>query len=106
LGEQVRKASNIVKHNEYTFRKIEPYLTFLNIHQLERHGADILSKVIELEEANQCPRERDKNKDDAITMLSNQPLTITETKGIENKIFSNNILMYYPPYVKKFTRFY
>jgi hypothetical protein len=106
LGEQVRKASNIVKHNEYTFRKIEPYLTFLNIHQLERHGADILSKVIELEEANQCPRERDKNKDDALTMLSNQPLTITETKGIENKIFSNNILMYYPPYVKKFTRFY
>jgi hypothetical protein len=30
--------------------------------------------------------ERDgQNKDDAITMLSNQLLTITETKGIENK---------------------
>ena len=27
------------------FKKIEPYLTFLNIHQLERQGADILSKV-------------------------------------------------------------
>ena len=62
-------------------------LTFLNIRQLERQGADILSKVNELEEVNQSLRERDKNKDDAITMLSNQLLTITETKGIENKNF-------------------
>jgi hypothetical protein len=31
------------------FKKIEPYLTFLNIHQLERQGADIQSKVEELE---------------------------------------------------------
>jgi hypothetical protein len=23
------------------FARIEPYLTFLNVHQLERHGADI-----------------------------------------------------------------
>ena len=30
------------------FSKIEPYLKFLNIHQLERQGADILSKVNEL----------------------------------------------------------
>ncbi len=34
------------------FRKIEPYLTFLNIHQLERQGADIQTKVEELEELN------------------------------------------------------
>ena len=27
------------------FKKVEPYLTFLNIHQLERQGADIQSKV-------------------------------------------------------------
>jgi hypothetical protein len=27
-----------------TFRKIEPYLTFLNKHQLERQGADITSE--------------------------------------------------------------
>jgi hypothetical protein len=27
------------------FKKIEPYLTFLNIHQLERQGADIQSEV-------------------------------------------------------------
>jgi len=60
------------------FKKIESYLTFLNIHQLERQGADILSKVNELEEVNQSLRERDKSKDDAITMLSDQLLTITE----------------------------
>ena len=32
------------------FCKVQPYLTFLNIHQLERHGADIQTKVEELEE--------------------------------------------------------
>jgi len=53
---------------------------------LERHGADILSKVNELEEVNQSLRERDKNKDDAITMLSDQLLTITERlKELERK---------------------
>ena len=59
-------------------RKIEPYSTFLNIHQLERQGADILSNVNELEEVNQSLRERYKSKDDVITMLSDQLLTITE----------------------------
>jgi hypothetical protein len=68
------------------FRKIEPYLTFLNIRQLEIQGADILSKVNELEEVNQSLRERDKSKDDAITMLSDQLLTITERlKELERK---------------------
>ena len=31
------------------FRNIEPYLTFLNVHQLQRQGADIQTKVEELE---------------------------------------------------------
>ena len=35
------------------FRKIEPYLTFLNVYQLERQGADIQSKIDELELLNQ-----------------------------------------------------
>lgn len=60
------------------FGKIEPYLTFLNIYQLERQGADIMSKVNELEEVNQSLRERDTRKDDAIAMLSDQLITITE----------------------------
>jgi integrase len=59
------------------FRKIEPYLTFLNIHQLERQGADIQSKVQELEDLNSSLRERDKVKDDAIAHLSDQLLVIS-----------------------------
>ncbi len=54
------------------FRKIESYLTFLNIHQLERQGADIQTKVEELEELNQSLRQRDKIKDDAIAQLLDQ----------------------------------
>ena len=59
------------------FRKIEPYLTFLNVHQLERQGADIQSKVEELEQLNQSMRDRDKMKDDAIAHLSDQLVAIT-----------------------------
>lgn len=53
-------------------------LTFLNIRQLERQGADIMSKAEELEEVNHSVKERDERKDDAISMLSDQILTITE----------------------------
>ena len=59
------------------FKKIEPYLTFLNIHQLERQGADIQSKVEELEELNQSLRNSDKIKDDAIAQLSDQLMAIS-----------------------------
>jgi hypothetical protein len=59
------------------FRKIEPYLTFLNVHQLERQGADIQTKVDELEQLNQSMRDRDKMKDDAIAHLSDQLIAIT-----------------------------
>jgi integrase len=58
------------------FRKIEPYLTFLNVNQLERQGADIQSKIEELEELNQSFRERDKIKDDAIAHLSDQLMAL------------------------------
>jgi predicted nuclease with TOPRIM domain len=57
--------------------RIEPYLTLLNIHQLERQGADIQSKVEELEELNQSLRNRDKMKDDAIAQLSDQVMMLT-----------------------------
>jgi hypothetical protein len=59
------------------FLKIEPYLTFLNIPQLERQGADIRSKVEELEQLNQSMRDRDKMKDDAIAHLSDQLIALT-----------------------------
>src|ERR1051325_3784697 len=59
------------------FCKVEPYLTFLNIHQLERQGADIQTKVEELEELNQSLRQRDKVKDDAIAQLSDQLVSLS-----------------------------
>ena len=59
------------------FRKVEPYLTFLNIPELERQGADIQTKVEELEELNQALRNRDKMKDDAIAQLSDQLLALS-----------------------------
>ncbi len=59
------------------FLKIEPYLTFLNVLQLGRQGADIQTKVEELEELNQSLRQYDKLKDDAIAQLSDQLVAIT-----------------------------
>jgi len=68
------------------FRKIEPYLTFLNVHQLERQGADIQSKIEELEFLNQSLRERDKSKYDSISLLADQIVNLTERlKEIEQK---------------------
>jgi integrase len=68
------------------FRKIEPYMTFLNLHQLERKGADIQSKVDELEELNHSLLERDRTKDDAIAQLSDQLMTLTvRLQEIERK---------------------
>ncbi|MGC2427724.1 MAG: hypothetical protein WA421_11870 [Nitrososphaeraceae archaeon] len=65
---------------------MEPYLTFLNVHKLERQGADIQSKVEELEDVNSSLRERDKAKDDAIAHLSDQLLALsTRLREIERK---------------------
>jgi hypothetical protein len=72
------------------FSKVEPYLTFLNIHQLERQGADIQTKVEELEELNQSLRNRDKMKDDAIAQLSDQVMALT-TRMQEIERSSNHI---------------
>jgi hypothetical protein len=46
---------------------------------LERQGADIQTKVKELEDLNQSLRQRDKIKDDAIAQLSDQLI------GFDNK---------------------
>jgi hypothetical protein len=53
---------------------------------LERQGADIQSKVEELEEVNQSLRNRDKMKDDAIAQLSDQLMALTSRmQEIERK---------------------
>jgi hypothetical protein len=49
----------------------------LNIYQLERQGADIQSKVEELEDLNHSLRQRDKVKDDAIAQLSDQLVALS-----------------------------
>ena len=49
----------------------------MNIPQLERQGADIQTKVEELEQLNQSMRDRDKTKDDAIAHLSDQLIALT-----------------------------
>ncbi len=59
------------------FRKIEPYLAFLNVHQLQRQGADIQTKIEELKELDQSLRQREKVKDDAIVQLSDQLVSLS-----------------------------
>jgi hypothetical protein len=44
----------------------------------KRQGADIQTKVEELEELNQSLRQRDKVKDDAIAQLSDQLVSLSK----------------------------
>ena len=60
------------------FNKIEPYLTFLNIQQLNRQGADFETKIEELQEVNQVLRENDKMKEDVIANLSDKLVMLSE----------------------------
>ena len=77
------------------FRKIEPYLTFLNVYQLERQGADTQSKIDELELLNQSLRERDKSKDDSILLLADQIVNLTERlKELEQKQYQQQQFQY------------
>ena len=50
---------------------------YVDIPQLERQGADIQTKVEELEQLNQAIKDRDKMKDDAIARLSDQLIALT-----------------------------
>ncbi len=60
------------------FKKIESYLTFLNVPQLERQGADVQTKIEELQIINRSLRENDKIKEDALTHLSDKLLVLSE----------------------------
>jgi hypothetical protein len=60
------------------FQKIEPYLTFLNIQQLNRQGADLETKIEELQDINQVLREKDKMKEDVIANLSDKLIVLSE----------------------------
>src|SRR3954470_16161818 len=77
------------------FHKIEPYITFLNVYQLERQGADIQSKIEELEFLNQSFRERDKSKDESLSLLADQIVSLTERlKEIEQKQYQQKQFQY------------
>ena len=45
---------------------------------MERQGADIQAKIEELELLNQSLRERDKSKDESISLLADQHVILTE----------------------------
>ncbi len=51
------------------FKKIEPYLTFLNVPQLERQGADLQTKIEELQDINQLLRSQQNEKEEQIKKL-------------------------------------
>jgi hypothetical protein len=72
------------KENEKAeiFLKIEPYLTFLNIQQLNRQGADLETKIEELQDINQILREKDKMKEDVIANLSDKLIMLSERLDI------------------------
>ena len=53
-------------------------MTFLNIQQLNRQGADLDTKVEELQDINQVLREKDKMKEDIIANLSDKLIRLSE----------------------------
>lgn len=59
------------------FRKIEPHLTFLDYPTLQRKGADVETKVENLEQENQRLRHSDQIKEDALATLSDQVMKLT-----------------------------
>jgi len=52
------------KEKAEIFKKIEPYLTFLDIQQLERKGADMETQIVELQELNQILRNREQIREE------------------------------------------
>jgi integrase len=58
------------------FRKVEPYLTFLDYPELEARGADIETKLTEKEKEIQLLRQRDSINTDAISNISDQVMKL------------------------------
>ena len=65
------------KEKAEIFKKVEPYLTYIDITSLDRRYGDTQSRIEELDELNQSLRQRDKMKDDAIGQLSDQLMALT-----------------------------
>ena len=62
-------------------------MTFLNVPQLERQGADLQTKIEELQIINQSLREKnDKMKEDIIANLSDKLIVLSERLKRRNMI--------------------
>ena len=64
--------------NAELFKKIEPYLTFLNVPQLERQGADLQTKIEELQDINQLLRYKQNEKEDQIKKLEESVVFLSD----------------------------
>ena len=82
------------------FRKIEPYLTFLNLHQLEIQGADIQSKIEELEELNQSFIEESSPSGLSFYSSSNRPSGSAPTKLTHLQSMLRHLILSFPSFVK------
>ncbi len=60
------------------FKKIEPYLTFLNIQQLNRQGADLETKIEELQDINQLLRNKQNEREEQIKKLKESVAFLTD----------------------------
>ena len=63
------------------FKKIEPYLTFLDMQQMERQGADLQTKIEELQDINQVLRNKQNEREEKINGMEKQIQTIMNTLG-------------------------
>ncbi|HEY7081095.1 MAG TPA: site-specific integrase [Nitrososphaeraceae archaeon] len=74
------------KEKAEIFKKIEPYLTFLDITTLERKGADTQTRIEELQFTNQMLRQKDSMNAEAIASLSDQLMkVIQEIETLKSK---------------------
>ena len=67
-------------------------MTFLNIQQLNRQGADLETKIEELKDVNQVLREKDKMKEDVIANLSDKLIIYIKILEWFNYLFFNPYL--------------
>ena len=75
-------------------------LTFLNVHQLERQGADIQSKIEELEELNQSFIEESSPSGLSFYSSSNRPSGSAPTKLTHLQSMLRHLILSFPSFVK------
>ena len=77
------------------FKKIEPYLTFLNVPQLERQGADLQTKIEELQDINQLLRNKQNEKEEQIKKLEESVAFLADRFNAFLSSQPGNTILYY-----------